>query len=97
MRMKRNSKKLISIVIPCFNEEKNIREAFRVLDQVLSAFRKAYRIEYIFVDNGSADRTRGEIPDSCPRKPQGSRRVPFAQFRTGILDQAGFDFSMGTP
>jgi polyisoprenyl-phosphate glycosyltransferase len=48
--------KLITVVMPCYNEEKNIEEAYT---QVKGAFAKlpGYRYEHIFIDNSSEDRT----------------------------------------
>ncbi len=50
------SKKLISIVTPCFNEEGNIN---LIYSEVRSVFRELgnYEYEHIFIDNSSKDRT----------------------------------------
>lgn len=53
-------KKKISIVIPCHNEELNIENTYRELKKVTKTI-KNYHYEYIFVDNGSCDKTREEI------------------------------------
>lgn len=53
-------KKTISIGIPCFNEELNVAEAYRQLTKV-TIKNKKYNYEFIFVDNGSTDKTRNEI------------------------------------
>lgn len=50
-------KKLISIGVPCFNEELNIIPTYKALVTTTSQNRKFY-YEYIFVDNGSSDKTR---------------------------------------
>lgn len=50
--------KLISIVIPCHNEEKNIAPLAKELVKVIP---KKYRYEIIFVDDGSKDKTYIEI------------------------------------
>jgi len=47
-------KKLISIGIPCFNEELNVIPSYQALKKVTSQIRK-YHFEFIFVDNGSLD------------------------------------------
>ena len=49
--------KKISVVIPCYNEEKNIPETHRRLSEVCSGITENY--ELIFIDDGSKDRTRG--------------------------------------
>jgi glycosyltransferase involved in cell wall biosynthesis len=50
------SKKLISIVTPCYNEESNVREVWA---QVKIQFEKLpdYDYEHIFIDNSSKDKT----------------------------------------
>lgn len=52
-----------SIIIPCYNEEKNILELAR---RFLGVDKK-YNIELVLVDNGSNDGTRNKI-DSCAKK-----------------------------
>lgn len=53
-------KKLISIGIPCFNEELNVIQAYKELKRVTNKNRN-YKYEFIFVDNGSTDKTRALI------------------------------------
>jgi polyisoprenyl-phosphate glycosyltransferase len=57
--MKRK-KKLISIGIPCFNEEENIVPAYEGLIGVMRTL-PGYAFEFIYVDNGSTDATRANI------------------------------------
>ncbi|HEU5407114.1 MAG TPA: glycosyltransferase family 2 protein, partial [Nitrospira sp.] len=47
---------LISIIIPCYNEQEVISEAYRRLS-ALAASEINYRFEFIFVDDGSRDGT----------------------------------------
>lgn len=49
------TKKLISIVTPCFNEEGNVAELIERVEKVMSSL--PYRYEHIFIDNKSTDRT----------------------------------------
>ena len=49
----------ISIIIPAFNEEKNISCLYWDLIPVLNSFKQEYEI--IFIDDGSADKTYEEI------------------------------------
>jgi len=49
-------KKLISIVIPCFNEEENIEIIYSRLSDEMSKL-NAYDFEVIFIDNSSTDST----------------------------------------
>lgn len=49
--------KKISIVIPCYNEEKGIPSLVLQLNPAIKELEKEYRVELIFVDDGSTDRT----------------------------------------
>jgi glycosyltransferase involved in cell wall biosynthesis len=50
------SKKLISIVTPCYNEEENVGEIYEATKQIMTSL-KTYSYEHIFIDNASKDRT----------------------------------------
>lgn len=49
--------KLISICIPCFNEEKNVEWAYETIKEIIDKDKK-HDYEFVFVDNGSEDKTR---------------------------------------
>lgn len=49
----------VSIVIPVYNEEENIKLLYENLSTVLGALGKSY--EVVFVDDGSSDNTMGEL------------------------------------
>ena len=51
----------LSIVIPCYNEEKNIIPLFKKIENLLT---KDPNIEIIIVDNGSTDNTKNNILNS---------------------------------
>jgi dolichol-phosphate mannosyltransferase len=53
-------KKLISIVIPCFNEERNVGILYRRLLRVIEK-NKSYKFEIIFIDNSSVDNTQTNL------------------------------------
>lgn len=53
MKIKR---KLISIIIPAYNEQESIRPLFDAISLVVSKI-KGYSFEIIFIDDGSSDRT----------------------------------------
>lgn len=62
--------KNINIVIPCFNEKKNIKRLYNDLEYVLN--KRIENFEIIFIDDGSTDGTREylinmerEIPNVC--------------------------------
>lgn len=50
-------KKKISIAIPCFNEEENIEKTYKKIESILKKL-SSYDFKYIFVDNGSTDKTK---------------------------------------
>lgn len=52
-----NSKKLISIVVPVFNEEANIEPLYAALLSILAQLEARYDFELLFTDNHSTDRT----------------------------------------
>jgi len=49
-------KPLVSIVVPCYNEEEVISETYRRLS-ALALSQNSYEFEIVFVDDGSRDRT----------------------------------------
>ena len=57
--------KEISVVIPAYNEEKNIPLLHKKLSSVLSKLHKDYEI--IFVDDGSKDATAESIKLVCAK------------------------------
>lgn len=52
---------LISVVIPCFNEEESVPVFFEEFVKQTLTLRKQVNFEYIFVDDGSKDHTLQEI------------------------------------
>jgi dolichol-phosphate mannosyltransferase len=64
----RRDKFLLSIVVPCFNEEDVIRLTYRRLVDVLG--NRSFHLQIVFVDDGSGDKTPDiavEIAKSDPR------------------------------
>jgi glycosyltransferase involved in cell wall biosynthesis len=53
------TKKMISIVTPCFNEEGNVDELYRRVKEVMSAL--DYDYEHVFIDNASTDETAKKL------------------------------------
>ena len=53
------SKMKLSLVVPCYNEEENIRDFYNAARQVLEA--EDYEYELVFVNDGSRDRTQEEL------------------------------------
>ena len=54
-----NKKINISVIIPVYNEEKNVKILYERLKKVLSKLNKTYEI--IFIDDGSIDKTYDEL------------------------------------
>jgi glycosyltransferase involved in cell wall biosynthesis len=52
-----NNKKLISIIIPVFNEEPNIEPLYAALAPILEQLKAQYNFELLFTDNHSTDGT----------------------------------------
>lgn len=58
--------KLVSIVLPCYNEEGNVEEIYRQICAVIRDLPR-YRYEFIFIDNDSRDRTQAILRDLAAR------------------------------
>lgn len=52
--------KNIDIIVPCFNEEENVREFYDKTKEIENSL-TGYEFNYIFIDDGSADNTLNEI------------------------------------
>lgn len=83
----------ISVVIPVFNEEKNIQPLYNGLKAALRNVAKNYEI--LFVDDGSADNTAGNVKHICNI----DKKVKLVQFQKNFSKSAalsaGFDYSKG--
>ncbi len=60
-----SEKKKISIMIPCYNEEENVRPIYEAVKKELETNCSAYDFEILFIDNKSKDRTRELIEEIC--------------------------------
>ena len=58
-----STRKLISIITPCFNEEGGIADCYRVVRSILREALPAYDYEHVFIDNCSMDATVGILRD----------------------------------
>jgi len=88
-----HSGQTISIIVPLYNEQENIRPLYARLTGVLNRLRQSY--ELIFVDDGSRDQTPA-ILDEIYEK---DGRVCVVRLRRNFGQaaslQAGFDFAQG--
>src|SRR5213596_1628270 len=87
------SAQAVSIVVPIYNEQENIRSLYARLTDVLNRLTRPY--EVIFVDDGSRDQTGKFLDEICEK----DARVSVVRLRrnfgqTAAL-QAGFDFAQG--
>lgn len=85
--------KSISIVIPCYNEEKNINRTF---DGLLSIFSNSpYDLEIIAVNDGSKDGTWKVIQEYAAKNSRIHGINMMTNFGQSAAYQAGFDASTG--
>ena len=68
LEVERAARPLISIIVPCYNEENSLPHLYRALTSAFAA-RADIRYEFIFVDDGSADRTHDILEDLARRDP----------------------------
>ncbi len=88
------AKQLISIGIPCFNEELNVQSAYDSLKTETTKIKK-YNFEYIFVDNGSLDKTRNKIMDLAKKDKQVRGIFLSRNFGPEATPQAALDYAKG--
>ncbi|MBM5570024.1 MULTISPECIES: glycosyltransferase family 2 protein [Deefgea] len=88
------NKKLLSIVVPCFNEEEVISETFKRLN-IFCQELKDLNFEIIFIDDGSKDKTR-ELLKKFAADDARVKVIFFARnFGHQIAVTAGIDAALG--
>lgn len=86
----------LSIVIPAFNEEQNVKELIKELDSFVADFEESHRsCEVIFVDDGSRDRTYAMAKDLAQNRPYLKTILLRRNFGQTAAMSAGFDFASG--
>jgi polyisoprenyl-phosphate glycosyltransferase len=89
----RSNNKLVSIILPCFNEEGNIIEIYNKITSQLNKVN--YSFELIFIDDGSTDQTLNKIK-SLAKTDSRVKCVSFSRnFGHQAALKAGFDFCKG--
>jgi dolichol-phosphate mannosyltransferase len=95
MNPKPNAQRFISVVVPVLNEEAGISTLQARLDRLREVFAESARLEFVFVDDGSTDRT-GELLRStfvnscnCQILTHSQNRGVGAAFRTGFAQATG--------
>jgi len=87
----------LSVIIPCYNEEKVIRLTHEALHKVLDpdSERKGYQYQLIFVNDGSRDNTIHILKELCKKDPN-SRYLSFSRnFGKESAMLAGLQYSEG--
>ncbi|HNS71191.1 MAG TPA: glycosyltransferase family 2 protein [bacterium] len=84
---------LISIIIPCYNEEKNINRTFDGLIELMK--NESYDYEIIAVDDGSKDKTWEVISSYAEKYPQIKGINLMSNFGQSCAYTAGFDEAKG--
>ena len=86
-------KPILSIVVPVYNEEENVRLLFEKIQVVCEAMGETY--EVLFVDDGSHDETFATLSELSKQKPE--LRVIRFQENAGqtAAMAAGFEFAQG--
>jgi dolichol-phosphate mannosyltransferase len=88
-------KKLISIVIPTFNEQDNIPKLYEKLKEILSNVQNRYTHEIIFIDDGSRDETWAIISNLTKHDQCVIGRKFSRNFGHQIALTAGYDIAQG--
>ncbi len=90
-----NSKPLIGIVIPVYNEQAVLEELMQRLQAVAEGLKDRYQFEFIFVDDGSRDKSL----EICRKLTKTEPRLRVVELRTNYGQtaalQAGFDETRG--
>ena len=60
-------KKLISVVVPCYNEEQNVIPLSEAILELFKEQLSNYELELLFIDNNSKDKTREYIREICKK------------------------------
>lgn len=91
----KNKKTLVSIVIPCYNEEKNIERFEKELISTCESF-KDYEFEYIAIDDGSTkDKTWEKLKELSKRHSNFISLRHSRNYGMSGAYQTGFDASAG--
>ncbi len=93
--MERASKSKVSIVIPCFNEEKGLPSLISKLESVKNCLLESFEVELVFVDDGSTDATY-KLLDEKYQNVKGVQMVKHIQNRgIGAALRTGFSKTSG--
>lgn len=83
----------LSIIIPAYNEQKNVILLYKTLKDVLNSLKKSYEI--IYIDDGSTDNTFNELKE-LHQKDKKVKVIKFTQnFKKAAALSAGFEHARG--
>lgn len=87
--------KLISIIVPVYNEEKNIPLLISALNGVFDSLQNQYDREYLFINDGSSDDSFSILADHASQ----DRRIKVVDFARNFTHQkaieAGLEYATG--
>lgn len=84
----------LSLVVPCYNEEQNVALFYRAATNVFDA--EGYEYELVFVNDGSADNTLGELKKLHAESDHNIRIVSFSRnFGKEAAMYAGIEHAKG--
>jgi dolichol-phosphate mannosyltransferase len=87
--------KLISVVVPSFNEEQNIPVLYQQVTDVLKTVADRYAYEFIFINDGSSDHTWEKISDLGNNDPAVKGINLSRNFGHQVALSAGYDAAQG--
>ena len=77
-------RKLISIVVPCYNEEETLHILYKELNRIATEM-SDYKFEYVFVNDGSKDKTLSVLKELA----EGDDKVKYVSFSRNFGKEAG--------
>ena len=90
-----HQKHKITVVVPVFNEEESIQETINRLDSVRDRCIAAVEFEFVFVDDGSKDRSLELMREACTVRPYVKIVSLSRNFGHQIAITAGLDHATG--
>jgi len=87
--------KLITLIIPCYNEEKSLPFMFRRLANLAKTAPREYDFEFLFINDGSRDDTLKILQQEAEHNPQISYLNFSRNFGKEIAVAAGLDHADG--
>lgn len=88
-------KKLVSVVVPVYNEESTINKLYQRLVKISEDLKNQYNFEFVFVDDGSRDRTLGIIETLALSNPKLKVVELRRNYGQTAAIQAGLDIADG--